>query len=219
MEGTTLAKVAAASAGSLGAGAGGLYYSGILSPQKSSIKDLVSRNKGIRIISQEESERWSKAWTRYKEANKDKDQDLWGLEGWKKTDNDSLSSVLKTKCLKEVGVEVADENDSRYKSFIQWCTRTTEIQDQLIGEGYTPISQTGQDDKWKINFDEYKKTGNTIKIHSLTIETGDNKDTADHLNKLKNGCKSALEAPFNNQDYLNSLEGIKKWCATKTSVG
>ncbi|AEW45285.1 hypothetical protein MHC_02095 [Mycoplasma haemocanis str. Illinois] len=218
MEGATIAKIAVISAGSLGVGAGGFYYSGILTPQKSSIKDLISKNKATKMILQEESDRWSKAWTKYKEANKDNDRDSWGLEGWKKTDNDGLSSVFKDKCLKESKVKISNENDPRYKNFVQWCTRTTEIQDQLIEEGYSPIPQSGQDEKWKANFDEYKKTENTKKIHSVSLDTGDSKDNTSHLNKLKNGCKSALEAPFNDQNYLNSLEGVKRWCTTKNST-
>ncbi|AEG73162.1 hypothetical protein HF1_08250 [Mycoplasma haemofelis str. Langford 1] len=178
-----------------------------------SIRELLAQNRSRVLISSGEESRWEKIWTEYKSKNTNKIKDSWSLEGWDHTKTQTRLPSLEVKCSTEISREVKSIEDKEYRDFVTYCTREAEFQDRLAWEGYKVIPDSGSEQTWTDNFNEYKKATNQLKIHNLTI--GTNEEYSQHASKLKDGCKTALSKPISDEEYSQSFEAIKRWCATK----
>ncbi|AEG73096.1 hypothetical protein MHF_0832 [Mycoplasma haemofelis Ohio2] len=201
---STLAKLALGTGGAAGIGGGGMLAYKMSQPSEVSIKNLFSKEETKVLLKADgDSEAWTANWKAYK------DRDSWNL---KKGNGDAVPVEFKNKCTSLLEEKVQDSKAKLYSEFLSYCSRGKTIADKLSAEGRVLVKDNEDSSFWTGKFDEYKKDDNKRKIPSITIASSDQHSQTEHLNKLKNGCKGAVQKLVTYSEYSNVFENIKYFC-------
>ncbi|AEG72776.1 hypothetical protein MHF_0504 [Mycoplasma haemofelis Ohio2] len=220
---SSLAFKAAAGAASVGGVVGGgiLVNNHLLSKDdnRSTIGELIAKSKTKIAVS--EDVKWNELWTKYKSENqnKGKGQDDWKLEEWEGSNNpETIPNSYKSRCVALSGEKVEGERDSKYLEFLKRCARDKNVGDLL--KGFTLLSTSGDDTKWKNRFKKYKvaKSGETYPIAEIALEANDSEETSDHLKKLKEGCSKQWSKSVTGSEEESYLEAVKTWCSAEVTT-
>ncbi|AEW45427.1 hypothetical protein MHC_02825 [Mycoplasma haemocanis str. Illinois] len=198
-----LTKAAVATGGVAGIGGGGLLISRLSQTSTISIKSLATREISKTLLKKtEDTEAWKANWEAYK------GKDIWGLN---KGSSSDVPEEFKDKCLSLLGVQVEGKESEIYSQFLSYCSRDKTIADRLSDEGRELVPDT-DNDFWKNKFDAYKAQNNTKTIPNTTISHTELNTTTDSLNKLKNGCKTAIQKSVTDESYSKVFQNIKDFC-------
>lgn len=188
-------------AGSVATGLGAHYFL-----SSSTIEQLLDEKYIILDIKDtaDTTKHWEKAWGKYKEKNTTADangKDTWKLKDWtghNKANN--ISSEFRTKCREYRNKQIKDKKDPAYEEFVSFCTRVTNIEDQLKKDNLTPLGETGNEQKWQANV---KKTE---QLKSLGID-GPAQEQA-----LKKKCTEVKTKDKDASDFNAVYEAFKQVC-------
>ncbi|AEW45737.1 hypothetical protein MHC_04405 [Mycoplasma haemocanis str. Illinois] len=129
-----------------------------------SISELIkSKNPEKRLLDKNSSsDLWKAAWKSYRAANKDKEKDMWSIDGWKKgepTDNEAAPESFKNACESRI-----KGSSKLYDEVINYCTRKTILAD-LVSEDSGRVLLVkvsgGNSKEWKEAWSSYKKANTT----------------------------------------------------------
>ncbi|CBY92270.1 hypothetical protein HF1_02620 [Mycoplasma haemofelis str. Langford 1] len=162
------AAMGALAGGSTVAG-GSLVYKEMSKPKvtKKSVSELIKNlKKDKRLISASalSDPAWKATWKKYREDNKSRDSDVWGVTGWTKegsiVEKDTVQGFINA-CKDKISREIEGDKDPLFDQVVLYCTRDTLVSD-LIAEtkGKTLLTKGDNfqnDTHWKAVWDLYKK--------------------------------------------------------------
>ncbi|CBY93128.1 hypothetical protein HF1_11200 [Mycoplasma haemofelis str. Langford 1] len=150
--------------GTVGGVAGSAIGTNYLLNKDPSIPELIkSKNPEKRLLDKNSSaEAWKAAWKAYREANKNKEKDIWSIEGWTKGNpatDEAAPEAFKKGCESKIA-----GSSELYDEVVLYCTRKTVLAD-LVGDDSKRKLLTkvegGNTAEWKAVWEEYKKSGTT----------------------------------------------------------
>ncbi|AEG73072.1 hypothetical protein MHF_0808 [Mycoplasma haemofelis Ohio2] len=200
---SALTKAAVATGGAAGIGGGGFLVRQLSQTPNIPIKTLVSKESTKVLLKKTgDAEAWKTKWGSYKT------QDVWGLN---KGAGSDVPEEFKDKCLNLLEAKVKGKESKLYSEFLSYCSRDKTIADRLSDEGRELVADTDSA-FWNGKFDTYKAQTNTKTIPNITIGHTELNTSNDSLNKLKNGCKEAIQKPVTDESYSNVFQNIKEFC-------
>ncbi|OAL10704.1 hypothetical protein A6V39_01370 [Candidatus Mycoplasma haematobovis] len=200
-------------AGIIGAGVSGVSVASGLGAHyflsSPTIEQLLDKKYIILDISDttDTAKHWNKAWDKYKQENQSAGagKDSWKLSDWNGHSSASaISTQFRSKCGEYRTSKASDTNDPTYKQFVSFCTRVTNIEDQLKNDGLTPLNNTGNDAKWTANV---KKTA---ELKQLGIDTS--ASTSINEQTLKEKCASVKTKDKDATDFDTVYDAYKEVC-------
>ncbi|AEW45743.1 hypothetical protein MHC_04435 [Mycoplasma haemocanis str. Illinois] len=209
--------------GTVGGVAGSAVGVNYLISKGPSISELIkSKNPEKRLLDKNSSsELWKAAWKAYREANKNEEKDIWGIEGWKKGDATTVEEA--PEAFKK-GCESRIEGSSKlYDEVVNYCTRKTILAD-LVGDDpnrkLLAKVEGGNTDAWKSAWAEYKKEGtnhngsgeNDWKLSDWSSVNSSTEAAGSFMDK----CKSNSEKEGHDTSTL-LYQKLLKYCTTKIS--
>ncbi|AEW45588.2 hypothetical protein MHC_03640 [Mycoplasma haemocanis str. Illinois] len=220
--------------GAAGTGIGGIcvyQWSGSDESTKEitiSISDLFksSQNK-VLLTKTSDAGDWNKAWIKYRDANKDREEDEWNIVGFsgKKTE-DSAFQEFKNACESKYLIKVKEVGDSNYRRVADWCTRPKKISELLESEnGRELIPSDNANDDWTASWKKYReahKEGSTSSYKSSDTWSIGSWNTDKNSESLSTNFKAkCLENA--KKDVVTGKEDklygeVKDWCTRTKKI-
>ncbi|AEW45740.1 hypothetical protein MHC_04420 [Mycoplasma haemocanis str. Illinois] len=184
-----------------------------------SISELIkSKNPEKRLLNKNATkEAWKAAWKSYREAQQNREKDIWNIEGWKKgnlTSDEEAPEAFKKGCESRV-----TGSSQLYDEVVSYCTRNTTLADLVADDSGRKLLvkvDSGNTPEWKAVWAAYKQT-NTNKANNQD-EWKLNNWATDHQKTeapvaFMDKCKTNSETEgFNPKSTL--YEQLLKYCTS-----
>ncbi|CBY93125.1 hypothetical protein HF1_11170 [Mycoplasma haemofelis str. Langford 1] len=206
--------------GTVGGVAGSAIGANYLLDKGPSISDLIkSKNPEKRLLDKNSSEEaWKAAWKAYREANKNKEKDIWSIEGWTtgaSKDSEEAPDTFKQGCASRIR-----GSSKLYDEVISYCTRKTILADlvkESSGRALLAKESGGGSAAWKAVWTEYKKsdTTHTNGKDAWKIDTWSSIHSSENApDTFMDKCKSNSEVEGHNPDS-ELYKQLLKYCTTE----